>query len=80
LYRSILYGRIAHGLATVINIVGRLRRRHRGLMMTLIQVVAGSVMGVRLHVGGKRVGWSVWDHKAVRDFILLVRFRRNSEV
>jgi hypothetical protein len=46
--------------------------------MTLIRVAAGSVMGMRLHVGGNVLDCQM--HKEVRGFILLVRFRRNSEV
>jgi len=46
--------------------------------MTLIRVAAGSVMGMRPHVGGNVLDCRV--HKVVRGVILTVRFRRNSEV
>jgi len=77
-------GVVAHGLTTgvvvttMIYIVGGMRRGQRRLIMTLIRVAAGSVMGVRLHVGGNVLDSRI--RKVVRGFILLVRFRRNSEV
>jgi len=47
------------------------------LMMTLIRVAAGSVMGMRLHVGGNVLDFQI--HNVVRGFIPLVRFTRNGE-
>ena len=75
---------VAHGLttgivmSTMIYVVGGMRRGQRGLMMTLIRVAAGSVMGVRLHVGGNVLDCRI--RKVVGDFILLVLFRRNGKV
>ena len=69
---------VPYGLTTVVYVVGGVSRGQRGLVMTLIRVAAGSVMGMRLHVGGNVLDCQM--HKEVRGFILLVRFRRNSEV
>jgi len=55
-----------------------MRRGERGLVMMLIRVAAGSVTGMRLHVGGNVLDCRM--HKVVRGVVLLVRFGRNSEV
>jgi len=70
---------VTHGLTIVIYVVGSMSRGQRGLLMTLvIRVVAGGVMGVGLHVEGNVLECGI--RKVVGDFILLVLFRRNSEV
>jgi hypothetical protein len=69
---------VTHGLAIMIYVVGGMSRGQRGLMMTLVRVAAGGVMGVGLHVGGSVLDCRI--RKVVGDFILLVLFRRNSEV
>lgn len=56
--RTLRDGVVADGLTTVIYVVGRMRRGHWGLIMTLIRVATGSVMGVRLHAGGNVLGLS----------------------
>jgi len=82
--RALCDGVVADGLTTgtvvttMIYIVGGMGRGQWGLIMTLIRVATGSVMGVRLHVGGNVLDCGI--HKVVRGFILLVRFRRDSEV